>query len=182
MPSENVNKQSDFTFPSLDLLNPVEKVNHQQFDSDVMEQCRKLEQTLADFCVSAKVIGVTRGPTVTRYELESAPGIKVSTVVNLADDIAFRLAVPIIRVEPRSAKSHRLHITAPGGDGLVFRLVHKAIVDHRSEVDDEPGVATLRQRICQVEGRTVLMTAHLDIPVGDAVVALHLGVGRDDAF
>lgn len=94
MSSENVKKQSIFTFPSLDLLNPVVKVNHRHFDSDVREQCRKLEQTLADFRVSAKVIGVTRGPTVTRYELEPAPGVKVSTVVNLADDIAFRLAVP----------------------------------------------------------------------------------------
>ena len=100
MPSENVNKQSVFTFPSLDLLNPVEKVNHRQFDSDVMEHCRKLEQTLADFRVSAKVTSVTRGPSVTRYKLEPAPGVKVSTVVNLADDIALRLAAPGVRVEP----------------------------------------------------------------------------------
>ena len=125
MPSENVNKQSDFTFPSLDLLNPVEKVNHQQFDSDVMEQCRKLEQTLADFRVSAKVIGVTRGPTVTRYELESAPGIKVSTVVNLADDIAFRLAVPIIRVEPPVLGMSVIGIEAPNDttDMVSFREI-----------------------------------------------------------
>ena len=82
----------------------------------------------------------------------------------------------------RPAKAHRLHITAPGGDGLVFRLIHKAVVDHRSEVDDEPGVATLRQGVSQVEGRAVLVAAHLDVAVGDAVVALHLGVGGDDAF
>ena len=82
----------------------------------------------------------------------------------------------------RPAKTHRLHITSPSGDGLIFRLIHKAVVNHRSEVDDEPGVTTLRQRICQVEGRTVLMAAHLDIAVGDAVVALHLGVRRDDTL
>ena len=113
MPSENVNKQSDFTFPSLDLLNPVEKVNHRQFDSDVMEQCRKLEQTLADFCVSAKVTSVTRGPSVTRYKLEPAPGVKVSTVVNLADDIALRLAAPGVRVEAPIPGKAAIGIEAP---------------------------------------------------------------------
>ena len=100
MPSENVNKQSDFTFPSLDLLKPIENVNQRQFDSEVRKQRRKLEKTLVYFRVSAKVIGVTRGPSVTRYELEPAPGVKVSTVVNLADDIALRLAAPGVRVEP----------------------------------------------------------------------------------
>ena len=100
MSSENENKQSIFTFPSLGLLNPVEKVNHRQFDSEIRKQRRKLEQTLTDFLVSANVIGVTRGPSVTRYELEPAPGVKVSTVVNLADDIALRLAAPGVRVEP----------------------------------------------------------------------------------
>ena len=82
----------------------------------------------------------------------------------------------------RPAKPHRLHIAAPGGDGLVLRLIHKTVVDHRSEVNDEPCVTTLRQSICQVEGRTVLVAAHFDIAIGDAVVALHPGVGRDDAL
>ncbi len=125
MPSENINKQSDFTFPSLDLLNPVEKVNHRQFDSDVRERCSKLEQTLADFRVSAKVIGVTRGPSVTRYELEPAPGVKVSTVVNLADDIALRLAIPSIRVEPPVLGKSVIGIEAPNDktDMVSFREI-----------------------------------------------------------
>ena len=125
MSSENVKKQSIFTFPSLDLLNPIVKVNHRQFDSDVRGQCRKLEQTLADFCVNAKVIGVTRGPSVTRYELEPASGVKVSSVVNLADDIALRLAAPGIRVEVPIPGKAAIGIEAPNitNDMVSFREI-----------------------------------------------------------
>ena len=94
MAAKPINNDTSYVFPTLDLLKPAENVNQRQFDSEVRKQCRKLEQTLADFRVSAKVTSVTRGPSVTRYKLEPAPGVKVSTVVNLADDIAFRLAVP----------------------------------------------------------------------------------------
>ncbi len=69
MSNECVKKNSSYVFPSLDLLNPVVKIESKLFDSTVGEQRRKLEQTLVDFRISAKVIGVTRGPSVTRYEL-----------------------------------------------------------------------------------------------------------------
>ena len=57
---ETEQKKEEYIFPPLELLNPVKKTNRRQFDSDVREQCRKLEQTLADFRVNAKVTGVTR--------------------------------------------------------------------------------------------------------------------------
>ena len=54
---------------------------------------------MSDFKVRASVVAVTRGPSVTRFELEPAPGVKVSSVVNLADDIALKLAAPGVRIE-----------------------------------------------------------------------------------
>ena len=126
--SENNNaakKKEEYIFPPLELLNPVKRTNRRQFDSDVREQCRKLEQTLADFRVSAKVIGVTRGPSVTRYELEPAPGVKVSSVVNLADDIALRLAAPGVRVEAPIPGKAAIGIEAPNitNDMVSFREI-----------------------------------------------------------
>ncbi len=99
MSSECVERNSSYVFPSLDLLNPVEKIERKRIDSDIREQCRKLEQVLADFRVNGKIIGVTRRPSVTWFELEPAPGIKVWSFVNLADDIALWLAVPSVRVD-----------------------------------------------------------------------------------
>ncbi|MEA4902789.1 DNA translocase FtsK [Desulfitobacterium sp.] len=63
------------------------------------ETQKKLEQVLADFGVQAKVIRVTRGPVITRYELAPAPGVKISRIVNLADDIALGLAARDVRIE-----------------------------------------------------------------------------------
>ena len=122
---ETEQNKEEYIFPPLDLLNPVKKTNRRQFDSDVREQCRKLEQTLADFRVNAKVTGVTRGPSVTRYELEPAPGVKVSSVVNLADDIALRLAAPGVRVEAPIPGKAAIGIEAPNvtNDMVSFREI-----------------------------------------------------------
>lgn len=62
-------------------------------------QAQALEETLASFGVTAKVIGVQQGPAVTRYELQLARGIKVSRVQNLANDIALSLAATDVRIE-----------------------------------------------------------------------------------
>ena len=91
--------QPAYTLPPLELLNSPKLSDPNSYQRDIMEQCAILEQTLADFRVRAKVIAVTRGPSVTRFELEPAPGVKVSSVVNLADDIALRLAAPGVRIE-----------------------------------------------------------------------------------
>lgn len=102
-----------YEFPPIELLNPLKQGYAHLFDSEVRRQCRALEQTLADFRVNAKVIGVTRGPSVTRYELEPAPGVKVSSIINLADDLALRLAAPCIRiVNPMPGKA-TIGIEAP---------------------------------------------------------------------
>lgn len=128
----------EYKFPPLELLNPVEKTDRRRFDADVREQCRILEQTLADFKVNAKVTGVTRGPSVTRYELLPAPGVKVNSVVNLADDIALRLAAPGIRVEAPIPGKAAIGIEAPNktNDMVGFREIVdcKAVRENSSKL------------------------------------------------
>ena len=119
------NSATGYIFPPLELLNPAEKSDQRRFEADVRKQCAILEQTLADFRVNAKVKGVTRGPSVTRYELEPAPGVKVSSVVNLADDIALRLAAPGVRVEAPIPGKAAIGIEAPNitNDMVSFREI-----------------------------------------------------------
>ena len=128
----------EYKFPPLELLNPVEIMDQHQFDADVREQCRTLEQTLKDFKVNARVTGVTRGPSVTRYELEPAAGVKVSSVVNLADDIALRLAAPGVRVEAPIPGKAAIGIEAPNitNDMVGFREIVdcKAVRDNPSKL------------------------------------------------
>lgn len=87
-----------YRLPPTELLDKP-KPNDSTSEKDIMAQCSVLERTLSDFKVRARVVAVTRGPSVTRFELEPAPGVKVSSVVNLADDIALRLAAPGVRIE-----------------------------------------------------------------------------------
>ncbi|MBC5647215.1 FtsK/SpoIIIE family DNA translocase [Christensenella tenuis] len=67
--------------------------------ADLKKNMEILENTLASFNVSAKVVNVSRGPVVTRYEVQPAPGVKVSKIVNLSDDIAMNLAARDVRIE-----------------------------------------------------------------------------------
>lgn len=66
---------------------------------EVAQNAMMLEHVLSDFGITAKVVNATQGPTVTRYEIEPAPGVKVSRIVNLTDDIALNLAAQHIRME-----------------------------------------------------------------------------------
>ena len=117
--------QPTYTLPPLELLNSPKLSDPNSYQRDIMEQCAILEQTLADFRVRAKVIAVTRGPSVTRFELEPAPGVKVSSVVNLADDIALRLAAPGVRIEAPIPGKSAIGIEAPNtkNDTVCFREV-----------------------------------------------------------
>lgn len=88
-----INKQ--WEFPDFALLEPLTPRTIVQDP----ESARQLEKVLQDFGVKAKVIRVARGPVITRYELAPAPGVKISKIVNLADDIALGLAARDVRIE-----------------------------------------------------------------------------------
>ena len=90
---------SAYEFPPLDLLQKPTLNVQGKGTAQIRKNAKKLEETLQSFGVQAKVIQVNRGPTVTRYELQPNQGVKVSKIVNLADDIALNLAAAGIRIE-----------------------------------------------------------------------------------
>ena len=86
-----------YHFPSLDIL--AKGKGSQNNGEEVAHNAMMLENVLSNFGITAKVVNATQGPTVTRYEIEPAPGVKVSRIVNLTDDIALNLAAQHIRME-----------------------------------------------------------------------------------
>ena len=90
----------EYNFPTVDLLNQNSalKVNKEN-KRELISSASKLEETLSSFGVEAKVNQVTKGPSVTRFELQPSAGVKVSKIVNLADDIALNLAASGVRIE-----------------------------------------------------------------------------------
>jgi len=90
-------KDKDYILPPISLLDQLKK---HKLDSDehVMEKANVLKETLEQFKITAEVVGLEKGPSVTMYELELAPGTKVGKISNLSDDIAIALKAPSIRV------------------------------------------------------------------------------------
>ena len=98
---ENDNEEKkEYIFPNTNLLNNNGKTKLNSDDKkELIDSANKLEETLSSFGVEAKVVQVTKGPSVTRFELQPSPGVKVSKIVNLADDIALGLAASGVRIE-----------------------------------------------------------------------------------
>lgn len=88
-----------YNAPPINLLRKVASQQDKEASKKSLSNARKLEETLSSFGVEAKVTQIHRGPSVTRYELQPKQGVKVSKIVNLADDIALNLAAPNIRIE-----------------------------------------------------------------------------------
>ena len=115
---------SSYAFPPLPLLNPPrpDKRNHSRQEMET--QGHIIEKTLTDFGVKAALVNVTKGPSVTRYELEPAPGVKVNKIQNLAEDIALKLAVTSVRIEPIPGKA-AIGIEVPSrySEAVTFRSI-----------------------------------------------------------
>ena len=99
IPTEPVEEEKPYIYPPIELLGADPQTGGPGNRSEMIENARKLESTLKSFGVDAKVIQISKGPTVTRYELSPSQGVKVSKIVNLADDIALNLAASGIRIE-----------------------------------------------------------------------------------
>ena len=99
VPAAPVEEEKPYIYPPITLLGKEPQTGNGGNRSELFENARKLETTLKSFGVDAKVIQISKGPTVTRYELSPSQGVKVSKIVNLADDIALNLAASGIRIE-----------------------------------------------------------------------------------
>lgn len=128
-----------YMIPPISLLKePVHKKSSVAAEKTVKNNARILEETLLSFGVSARVLQVSRGPVITRYELQPAPGVKVSRIVNLADDIALNLAAPGVRIEAPIPGKAAVGIEVPNKDiaPVVLRevLESESFLKHPSKI------------------------------------------------
>lgn len=88
-----------YRFPPISCLAKINSFNKQEGTAQLKETAMRLQQTLATFGVKVTITDISRGPSVTRYELQPEQGVKVSKIVGLADDIKLNLAATDIRIE-----------------------------------------------------------------------------------
>ncbi len=103
----------DYILPSLDLLDSPPPVSMRQLKDDLTENAKILEDTLNDFGISVRVADVERGPVITRYELEPAPGVKVQRIVSLSDDIAMTMKAASVRIVAPIPGKNRVGVEVP---------------------------------------------------------------------
>ena len=126
-------KEGEWELPSKDFLNsPPEGRSLGPTDEEINAATKKLAETLASFNVEADVTGVSPGPVVTRYEIKPRPGVKVSSIVNLSNDIALSMKARGIRVEA----------PIPGKDAIGFEIPNeKPAMVYLKEIIEDHGFA-----------------------------------------
>lgn len=120
-------KFKNYKMPPISLLNKVSGGGDKKSKHRVLENARRLEKTLRDFGVDANINQVTVGPTITRYEIQPSPGVKVSKIVNLTDDIALSLAAKSIRMEAPIPGKSAIGIEVPNDESQMVSI--REIID-----------------------------------------------------
>ncbi len=92
-------KQEGYNYPPLELLKAPNFENSKNMGADLDATAEHLVETLRSFGVETKIVNISRGPAVTRYELQPCAGVRINRITNLADDIALNLAAAGVRIE-----------------------------------------------------------------------------------
>ncbi|MDR1604096.1 MAG: DNA translocase FtsK [Gracilibacteraceae bacterium] len=111
----------EYLLPPVALLERGPAMAEHDRDS-LAENVTMLEETLGSFGIQAKVVCVTQGPALTRYELQPAPGVKISRIVSLADDITMNLSAPSVRIEAPVPGKAVVGIEVPNKETSVVSL------------------------------------------------------------
>jgi len=115
-------KIGDYILPSLDLLEVTPVSEERQLKDNLKANAQILEETLNDFGISARVTDIERGPVITRYELEPAPGVKLNRIVNLEDDIALVMKAQSVRIVAPIPGKARVGIEVPNSQSSLVSL------------------------------------------------------------
>ncbi|UQS81710.1 DNA translocase FtsK 4TM domain-containing protein [Bombilactobacillus folatiphilus] len=127
---QTTSASTDYQLPSVSLLKKVPTTDQSQEYSLIDRNRKKLRDTLASFGVTVDVKKATLGPTVTKYEIQPAVGVKVSKILNLADDLALALAAKDLRIEAPIPGKPYIGIEVPNQ--------HPSFVSFREVVENQP--------------------------------------------
>ncbi len=116
-----------YVLPAVECLAESQSSGDADIKEELTANANKLVETLRNFNIETKIVDIARGPSVTRYELQPAPGIKISRIANLADDIAMNLASSGVRIEAPIPNKAAVGIEVPNRTRLTVTL--REIVD-----------------------------------------------------
>ncbi len=154
--SADEERNEAYQLPKIDMLKLPNNPSQMNEKKLLTQNARKLEQTLESFGVKARVSKVHLGPAVTKYEVHPSVGVKVSRIVNLADDLALALAAKDIRIEAPIPGKPAIGIEVPNSEVAIVTL--REVLDSSKAVSDDHVLAVGLGR--DISGEPVL--AHLN--------------------
>lgn len=119
---DEVKPRLEYRLPPITCLDPPKFSKGDDFTNEMRSTSQKLVETLKSFGVETSLVGVSRGPSVTRYELQPAPGVKISKITNLSDDIALNLASSGVRIEAPIPNKSAVGIEIPNKNKSMVTL------------------------------------------------------------
>lgn len=122
-------EQRDFMLPGLDLLDSPPPLEQRKIDDDFEANTKILEETLADFDIEAKVVAFNKGPVITRYELEPAPGVKIHRITSLSDNIALAMKAQSVRIVAPIPGKGTIGVEVPNSSSAIVYL--KEVLDSK---------------------------------------------------
>lgn len=128
--------QQKHFLPDASLLKRSKSINRREREKESLKKAGELERTLGEFGIEAKVTAIIRGPVITRYELQPAPGVKLSRIVNLSDNIALSLSANGVRIEAPIPGRSTVGIEIPNEDREI--VTFGDIVDKAGEGGELP--------------------------------------------
>ncbi len=144
---QNSENATNYRFPPVDLLYPRNNTNDTAKAMEELDRNgNKLDSTLKSFGVNARIINICRGPSVTRFEVQPAPGVKISKITKLADDIALNLAASGVRIEA----------PIPGKSAVGIEVPNKVVTTvSMRELIESPSFKNARSKLSIVFGKDI---------------------------
>ena len=124
---ENDKPKAEYQLPSLDCLAEPKNNQNVKYEDELKANATKLVDTLKSFGVETRIVDISRGPSVTRYEIQPAAGVKISRITNLSDDIALNLAASGVRIEAPIPNKAAVGIEVPNKNRSTVTL--REIID-----------------------------------------------------
>ena len=164
-------KPKEYQFPPITLLTQDEAAIRENVADELRDNAAKLVQTLEYFNVKTKIVDVSRGPTITRYELLPEPGTRVRSIANLVDDIALNLATSGVRIEAPIPGKSAVGIEVPN---------KKSTTVHLRTLLENPAFTNAKSRISCALGQDVAgANVYLDIArMPHLLIAGATGMGK----
>ncbi len=160
-PEESPIAEGTYRFPPVTMLEQSKEPDQADVTEELQTNGRMLVEALKSFGVQTKIVDICRGPTVTRYELQPAPGVKISKITNLADDIAMNLAATGVRIEAPIPGKAAVGVEVPNRRTSAVRM--------RDLIESNP-FQTAKSRLTVALGRDIAG----DVTVADLAKMPHL--------